>query len=79
MEVNQHIFVFFFCLSLPLPLFFIIAFRPIQERFYDEAEALAEKVDTLSVEDAEAQLTAFMSNISFTIRDTLLYLNKTLS
>ena len=52
--------------------------RPVQQRFFREAETLAEAADGMSIEDANAAIATFMSNVSQTMHDTLLHLNKTL-
>jgi secernin len=53
--------------------------QPIQQRFFAEAESLADKVNDMSAADADAALATFMANVSATIHDTLVHFNKTLS
>ena len=52
--------------------------RPIQLRFFREAEALADAVNDMSATDADAALAVFMANVSSTMHATLLHLNHTL-
>ena len=52
--------------------------RPIQTRFFRQAERLADEVNDLSPSAADAKLADFMTNVSATIHDTLLHFNRTL-
>ena len=52
--------------------------KPIQQRFFRTAEALAEEVYSLDAATADHRLAAFMANVSATIRATLIHFNETL-
>ena len=52
--------------------------RPIQTRFFREAEALADKVNDMDVATADTALARFMTNVSTTIHETLAKFNTTL-
>jgi hypothetical protein len=51
--------------------------RPIQLRFFEQAERAAEQVVGMSADEADVLLKAMTLNISNTIQATLLYLNRT--
>ena len=55
------------------------AWRPVQERFFEEADANALAANGMDADAADAMLAAWMQNVSTTIRTTLEHLNKTLA
>ena len=52
--------------------------RPIQLRFFQQAERAAAQVEMLPATQADAFLSAVLLNMSTTIQTTLLQLNRTL-
>lgn len=53
--------------------------RPLQLRFFKQAEQAAEEANGMSADAADAMLRAVLLNISNTIQVTLLHLNRTLA
>ena len=53
--------------------------RPLQLRFFEQAEQAAEEANGMDADAADAMLRAVSLNISNTIQTTLLHLNSTLS
>ena len=51
--------------------------RPIQQRFFEQAEEAAEKAEKMELVAADAMLTGVLLNISTTIRQTLVDFNRT--
>ena len=52
--------------------------RPIQQRFFEQAETAAAQVEAMELDAAQAMLKALMVNISTTLHDTLVGLNSSL-